>query len=70
MRRVKITQVQSRLPVYVDLDACAIIARGTLVEEAPGQPKRTLECTWLYFTGGMREAVDETPDELFALATI
>lgn len=67
MRRVKATQVQSHQPVYVDLDACVLIARGQLNEEIPGKAPRTLECTWLYFGNGMREAVDETPEQLFAL---
>jgi len=70
MRRVKATQVQSHQPLYVDLDACPLIVRGTLHEKIDGRPERTLECTWLYFSEGLREAVNETPEELFALPDV
>lgn len=67
MRRVKATQVQSHQPLYVDLDACPLIVRGTLKEQIEGRPERVLECTWLFLADGLREAVNETPEELFAL---
>lgn len=70
MHRVKATQVQTLKPVYVDLDACPLVIRGSVVEQIPGKSERTLECTWLLFDGNLRECVDETPEELFALPVV
>lgn len=77
MRRVKATQALSRVPLYVDLDACPLIVRGSVTEQdANGKPKRTVDCTVLYFSAhnqtgaGLVEYVDETPEELFALPVI
>lgn len=76
MHRVKATQVQSRKSIYIDLDACPLIVRGSVTEKIEGKPERTLECTVLYFAattpqgGGLVEYVDETPEELFGMQRV